>query len=388
MPVVAAIHGTCLGGGTELALACRYRVASDDPKTSLGLPEVMLGLIPGAGGSQRLPRLVGLARGPRPDPDRPRPEGVAGAAGRARRRGVPGPDPRRGGERARRWASPRAGCAPAGRASRCGSGCCGRSSSRRRASSVLAEDRRPLPGAARGDRRGARGAPPTSLAEGLKLEAKAFGRLAVERRLAQPWCRSSSPPRRSRRTRATPRGRRRRRWAKLGVLGAGLMGAGIAGVAADAGVAVRLKDASHEALGRGLGYVRDVLDERAQAPQPDPARGRRSRMDRISPTVDYSGFRRADLVIEAVFEDLELKRRVLAETEAATARRLRLREQHVVDPDRRDREGVPPPGAGAGDALLLAGPQDAAPRDRGHARDRARARSPPRSASAGASAST
>ena len=52
VPVVAAIHGTCLGGGTELALACRYRVASDDPKTALGLPEVMLGLIPGAGGSQ------------------------------------------------------------------------------------------------------------------------------------------------------------------------------------------------------------------------------------------------------------------------------------------------------------------------------------------------
>ena len=63
MPVVAAIHGSCLGGGLELALACRYRVASDDPRTVVGLPEVMLGLIPGAGGTQRLPRLVGLATG-------------------------------------------------------------------------------------------------------------------------------------------------------------------------------------------------------------------------------------------------------------------------------------------------------------------------------------
>ena len=62
VPVVAAIHGSCLGGGTELALACRYRVASDEPKTTLGLPEVMLGLLPGAGGTQRLPRLVGLPR--------------------------------------------------------------------------------------------------------------------------------------------------------------------------------------------------------------------------------------------------------------------------------------------------------------------------------------
>ena len=59
-PIVAAIHGACLGGGLEAALACAYRIASDHPKTVLGLPEVMLGLIPGAGGTQRLPRTVGL----------------------------------------------------------------------------------------------------------------------------------------------------------------------------------------------------------------------------------------------------------------------------------------------------------------------------------------
>ena len=58
-PVVAAIHGACLGGGLELALACSYRIATDHPKTQLGLPEVQLGLIPGAGGCQRLPRLIG-----------------------------------------------------------------------------------------------------------------------------------------------------------------------------------------------------------------------------------------------------------------------------------------------------------------------------------------
>src|SRR5918995_5379209 len=58
-PVVAAIHGACLGGGLEMVLACHYRVATDHPKTQLGLPEVQLGLIPGAGGCQRLPRLIG-----------------------------------------------------------------------------------------------------------------------------------------------------------------------------------------------------------------------------------------------------------------------------------------------------------------------------------------
>src|SRR5205085_7480004 len=60
-PVVAAIHGPALGGGLELALACTYRIASDSKKTQLGQPEVQLGLIPGAGGTQRLPALIGIA---------------------------------------------------------------------------------------------------------------------------------------------------------------------------------------------------------------------------------------------------------------------------------------------------------------------------------------
>src|SRR5262249_40451068 len=59
-PTVAAIHGACLGGGLELALACTFRAATEHPKTKLGLPEVQLGLIPGLGGTQRLPRLIGV----------------------------------------------------------------------------------------------------------------------------------------------------------------------------------------------------------------------------------------------------------------------------------------------------------------------------------------
>src|SRR6185436_2784183 len=61
-PVVAAIHGHALGGGLELALACTYRIATDDRRTQLGQPEVQLGLIPGAGGTQRLPQLIGIAQ--------------------------------------------------------------------------------------------------------------------------------------------------------------------------------------------------------------------------------------------------------------------------------------------------------------------------------------
>ena len=61
MPTVAVIHGPCLGGGLEFVLACRYRIACDDSRTRLGLPEIELGLLPGWGGTQRLPRLIGLA---------------------------------------------------------------------------------------------------------------------------------------------------------------------------------------------------------------------------------------------------------------------------------------------------------------------------------------
>ena len=314
VPIVAAIHGTCLGGGTELALACRYRVASDDRRTAIGLPEVMLGLIPGAGGSQRLPRLVGLAssldliltgrslRAPRAlkaglvDEVCPAPilADVASRAALALAEGRLRPK-RRGialGEKLLRpviFGKARA--------------------------TVLKKTGGHYPAPLEAIDVVRRGTA-TSLEEGLAIEAKAFGKLAVgevSRALVSVFFATQE----IKKDAGYPEGTVSREVAKLGVVGAGLMGAGIAGAAADAGVAVRMKDASNEALGRGLKYVRETFEER---------RKRRSltalevghRVDRVSPTLDYTGFGRADLVIEAVFEDLDLKRRVLAETEAAT----------------------------------------------------------------------
>ena len=314
VPVVAAIHGTCLGGGTEMALACRYRVASDDPKTSIGLPEVMLGLVPGAGGTQRLPRLVGLAtsldliltgrplKAPRArkaglvDEVCPAPILVTVAKKAALGLAAGALRPRRPGIRLReRLLRPVIfSKAQASVLQKTG----GHYPAPLEALALVKE------GTAR------------SLEEGLKLEARAFGRLAigdVSRNLVSVFFATQE----IRKDAGYPEGTPAVEVGKLGVLGAGLMGAGIAGVASDAGVCVRMKDATHEALGRGLAHVRGVWDERLK---------RRSltrlqvgeRVDRVSPSLDYSGFRRADLVIEAVFEDLELKRRVLAETEAAT----------------------------------------------------------------------
>jgi 3-hydroxyacyl-CoA dehydrogenase/enoyl-CoA hydratase/3-hydroxybutyryl-CoA epimerase len=317
IPIVIAIHGACLGGGTELALACRYRVASSDPRTAIGLPEVMLGLLPGAGGSQRLPRLVGLAtsldmiltgrplKAPRalkaglvdevcPAPillDVAKRAALDLAEGHLR--------PRRPGillrERLLRpliFAKAR--------------------------SSVLKKTGGHYPAPLEAIEVVRRGTA-TTLDEGLRLEAEAFGRLIVSdasRALVTVFFATQE----IKKDAGYPEGTPVREVTKLGVLGAGLMGAGIAGAAAEASLPVRMKDASNEALGRGLKHVRDTYEER---------RRRRSltrlevgqRLDRISTTLDYTGFGRADLVIEAVFEDLELKRQVLAETEAAVGER-------------------------------------------------------------------
>jgi 3-hydroxyacyl-CoA dehydrogenase/enoyl-CoA hydratase/3-hydroxybutyryl-CoA epimerase len=315
VPIVAAIHGTCVGGGTELSLACRYRVAADDRKTSIGLPEVLLGLIPGAGGSNRLPRLVGLVRAldmiltgralraPRalkaglvdevcPPPillDVARRAALGLAEGRLkpRRPGIPLKE---------RLLKPVI--------------------FRKARSTVMkkTDGHYPAPLAALDV---VRRATATSLPRGLEIEARAFGQLAisdVSRALVSVFFATQE----IKKDAGYPEGTAVREVGKLGVLGAGLMGAGIAGAASNVGIPVRMKDASNEALGRGLKYVRDTFEER---------RKRRSltrlevaqRVDRLSPTLDYTGFGRADLVIEAVFEDLSLKRQVLAETEAATS---------------------------------------------------------------------
>jgi 3-hydroxyacyl-CoA dehydrogenase/enoyl-CoA hydratase/3-hydroxybutyryl-CoA epimerase len=314
VPVVAAIHGTCLGGGTEMSLACRYRVASDSAKTTIGLPEVLLGLVPGAGGSQRLPRLVGLAASLDLILT-----GRTLAAPKALRFGLvdevcPAPILT---EVARRAAVGLAEgrLAPRRRGISLGERLGAPLVFSRARTSVLEKTGGNYPAPLEAIEVVRRGTA-TTLAEGLKLEARAFGRLSVgevSRNLVSVFFAT----REIKKDAGYPEGTPVAEVGKLGVLGAGLMGAGIAGAAAGAGVTVRMRDTSHEALRRGLSHMSGVWGERVR-------RGRLTRleaghlMDLVSPSLDLTGFGRADLVIEAVFEDLDLKRRVLAETEAAT----------------------------------------------------------------------
>ena len=320
-PVVAAIHGAALGGGLEVALACRYRVATEHAKTVLALPEVQLGLIPGAGGTQRLPRTVGLQAaldmiltGRNIKAKKAWQMGLVHelvhpailrdvacrrvhdlAAGR-----TPPAKPRKTGTATLLLEGNPIGRALVFRKARAG---------------VLdkTKGQYPAPLAAidviqRGYADG--------MTAGLREEARAFGALAVSpvcRQLAYLFFATTALKKDNgvpEGVEATPRPVR-----KIGVLGAGFMGAGITTVAVQAGTQVRLKDASVERLAAGWRAVRDVVRERLRKKQIT-----RLQMDDtlslVGGTTDYRGFANVDVVIEAVFEDLAVKHQVLREVQA------------------------------------------------------------------------
>src|SRR5215208_6962323 len=319
-PIVAAIHGACLGGGLELALACHYRIATDHPKTQLGLPEVQLGLIPGAGGCQRLPRLIGAraaldlilaGRSERASKalrlgmvDEVVPQSILRrvaivAADRLAREGQPQRDAK-GGLPGMLLDRTAAGRRLVYRAAR---------------KQVLKRSggHYPAPLAALET---VRIGMEQGVTAGLAEEHRAFGELAVgdvSRKLVQIFFATTAlkkddgvPP-----GSATPRQIRR-----LGIVGSGFMGAGIAGTAVlNVEVDTRLKDSDLMRVGKGLKAATRLLSERLEKRR--LTRGQYERLSALlSGSADYSGFHRADLVIEAVFEDLETKRKVLAEVEA------------------------------------------------------------------------
>jgi 3-hydroxyacyl-CoA dehydrogenase/enoyl-CoA hydratase/3-hydroxybutyryl-CoA epimerase len=316
-PIVTAIHGSCVGLGCELALATSYRIATDSPKTVIGLPEIQLGILPAAGGCQRLPRTVGV-----------RAALDIILAGRTERAAkafklglvdelVP-PSILRG-----------TALAAADRLTRQGL------PARKRRGSLLL-DRNPIGRqlvyamARREVVRKTGGHYPAPLAAldavrtgmergrkaGFRREAEHFGALAVgevSRNLVQIFFATTA----LKKDDGVPPGTAHpKRIGLLGVVGSGFMGSGIAGTAvSQADVEVRLRDAELLRVGRGIHAARSILQgqlERRRLTRYEYQR----KTALISGTADWSGFARADLVIEAVFEDLGVKRQVFAEAEA------------------------------------------------------------------------
>jgi enoyl-CoA hydratase/long-chain 3-hydroxyacyl-CoA dehydrogenase len=314
-PVVAAIHGPCLGGGLEVALACDYRICTDDKKTVLALPEVMLGLLPGAGGTQRLPRLIGIqaaldmmltGKNIRPGKAKKmglvdhvvQKDGLLQVALDAARRLAEGSLQRKQREAS---ASDKAlEETPPGRA-------------------LLFKQARSMVMAQTG------GLYPAPLAilevvehgmakgaeKGQALEATRFGELSQTsecKNLISLFFGQTA-------LKKNRFGKGPRTVKTLGVLGAGLMGAGVGLVSVQKGVKVLLKDVNLEGVARGEKTIYAALDKRVQ--RRALSRFERDRlMAQVVGQTDYRGFDRAELVIEAVFENLELKHRVIKETEA------------------------------------------------------------------------
>ena len=319
VPVVAAIHGACLGGGLEVALACRYRICTEHPKTTLGLPEVQLGLIPGIGGTQRLPRRVGLQAALDMILT-----GRSIRAKRAQQMGLvdemvhPAILADIAIDRARSLA---AGTLKPGRRPSLGATSLlleqnplGRGVVFKKARESVMEKTHghyPAPLAAltaiqTGYSRG--------FDEGLREEARLFGEMAmtpVSRQLVFIFFASNSL---KKDPGVDPPAPAPREIHKLGVLGAGFMGAGIASIAVQQDTLVRFKDTDTAHIGRGLASIHGVLQERLTRRQISRQQFQ-DYMSLVGGTTDYSGFESVDLVIEAVFEDVALKHRVLEEVE-------------------------------------------------------------------------
>ncbi|HZF08807.1 MAG TPA: 3-hydroxyacyl-CoA dehydrogenase NAD-binding domain-containing protein [Thermoanaerobaculia bacterium] len=329
-PTVAAIHGACLGGGLELALACRFRAATEHPKTKLGLPEVQLGLIPGLGGTQRLPRLIGvpdaldlILSGKQLDARRAKRLGLVDATchptdlrqAAVRLLALQG-KARLGMEKKRKGAQPFA--------SRTGDLLArtpllaGKLVWDKARAGVLAKTggHYPAPLVAIDIVREGLALP---LRRALDLEAGAFSELVVSdtaKNLMTVFFLKNEVE-----ARAARLARGAGEIGTVAVLGAGFMGSGVAQVLAEKGVPVILKDKDLPSVARGLKSAAERFNElkkRRRMKEPDV----KLAMARLHGTDVYEGFGRADLAIEAVFEDLGVKHRVLQETEAAASPRL------------------------------------------------------------------
>jgi len=316
-PIAVAINGLALGGGLEVCLAGHYRVLANDTGAVLGFPEVNIGLLPGAGGTQRTPRLIGFRNAAtmvlqckNQKPEQALEIGlvhelapVAEIVERARRWVLETGDPEQPWDK-KGFRIPHGGLMSPGTVQTFMVG-----------NALLAKNTRhnyPAPIAAQSAMfEGCT----TSFDNGLKIESQYFGSLLagpVARNMMRSlFVNKGKADKLSRR----PKGIEKSKVSKLGILGAGMMGAGIAYVSAKAGIQVVLLDTTQESADRGKAYSEGLLKkaiERGYSSEDKAA----ALLGLITPTTNYDDLQGCDLVIEAVFESVEIKANVTARTEA------------------------------------------------------------------------
>jgi len=305
--VVAAINGTCLGGGTELALACHYRLATTSPKTKIGLPEVQLGVLPGWGGCTRLPRLIGLqasldliASGKNVDGKKAWKLGMVDEvvepdqlAARAEQVALDGS--------VKRFKAPLKARLMKGllEGNPLGRKVVGNIAMK----AVLAQTKGKYPAPLEATKLVLKGVT-MPREKSFEAESRAFARLAVgdvSRSLVGIFFAQQD-------SKKAPAGVQPALEVKtVGVLGAGIMGGGIAQAAAFAGYNVVLFDISPDALTAGMKKIGDLFDKLVEKRKLTREEAD-ARLKAITPTTSYDAFAPCELVIEAIVEKMEVKR--------------------------------------------------------------------------------
>ena len=320
-PVVAALTGTALGGGLEVALGCHYRIAVDQPNAKYGLPEVKLGLLPGGGGTQRLMRLVGMQKalelmtqGTKLTTQAAHQLGIIDAVVTDKTSLI---------EQAKQWIHehPTAQQPWDAKGFKIPQG-----------NALTSQNAQMLSIAPAMANQKSHGNYPAithilscvfegSLVDidtGLQLESRYFVACAMSQvsknMIGTLWHQLNSINKGQSRPKSIPPYQTK----KVGVLGAGMMGAGIAYVSAKAGIDVVLLDTTMENADKGKMYSENLLDKAIAKGRSNDSK-KQSLLDKIQTTTDYADLADCDLVIEAVFEDRDIKAKCTQQTEAVTA---------------------------------------------------------------------
>lgn len=317
-PVVAAITGTALGGGLELALACHYRIAIDSPKTKLGLPEVKLGLLPGGGGTQRLPRLVGIQKalelmtqGKELRPQQALEIGLIDDVASNNDELI---------SKAKTWINENPKAQQPW--DKKGFKIPGGDSKHPKVVQVFSI----APAMANQKSHGNYPAIThilssvfegclTDIDNGLKIESRFFVACALsdvsKNMINTLWTQLNS----IKKGQSRPAGFERSKVSKVGILGAGMMGAGIAYVSAKAGMEVVLLDTAIEGAEKGKNYSTKLLDKAISRGRSTEEK-KQALLDLIKTTTSYDDLEGCDLIIEAVFEDVDIKAECTRKSEA------------------------------------------------------------------------
>lgn len=320
MPVIAAINGACVGGGCEFVMACDYRMASEDSSTKIGLPETQLGIIPGFGGCVRMPRIIGLQEA----------LGIilAGKAVNAKKAMKMGlvdrvVHPGILMDEAEKWAKQiisegkgkrRKTYKPKGLVNWILDSGLGRGIVFSKArDGVLKMTHGHYPAPLKAIEVIKQTYRMSNREEALKIERDGFCEMAitpVSKSLIHVFYLTEMVKKQN----GVPGVDVSPRDVKgLGILGAGTMGGGIAYVAADKGIHVRMKDLNYDALGKGLKHARDLWQKLVKRKSIDKYQ-LQQKLDLVTVGVDFAGFKNLDVVIEAIVEDMGIKQKVIGET--------------------------------------------------------------------------